>query len=344
MSCHRILHIDIAKGIGILLIVFGHNWIIYQNKDLFNLIYSFHVPLFFILSGVFFKNEVSFRLILRKKADSLLKPYFMTLLIIYPLYALKGEDFFQYIFGVLYAAGDTIAWGQLWFLPNLFLIYIFTNVFTIYKNKTYSLMIYIFIMTLVGFYSLDMFYKVPINIFSKEYLLPGLPFSADILLLSGAFFLIGFSLKDRIIYLRTNWSVLIISCLTFFLIYYFSNDSMNLNLREYDSVIFSTLLALLGSYVVIAISKILQDADMFSSLFAYIGANSLFVLIFHAFFQYHLMNVANHISNMNFFNAIFAFIGSVSLSLLLGWIISNNKILRILYLPIVRKSYTGIKK
>jgi fucose 4-O-acetylase-like acetyltransferase len=58
----RLQHTDIAKGIGILLVVFGHNSIVVDEKrELFNVMYSFHMPLFFFLSGLFFNAEFGFK-------------------------------------------------------------------------------------------------------------------------------------------------------------------------------------------------------------------------------------------------------------------------------------------
>ena len=52
----RYAHVDIARGIAILLVVLGH---CFQSSDvaLNRVILSFHMPLFFFLSGVFAKTE-----------------------------------------------------------------------------------------------------------------------------------------------------------------------------------------------------------------------------------------------------------------------------------------------
>ena len=47
ISSKRLNYLDYAKGIGILLVVLGH---IYNNNTKL-WIYSFHMPLFFIISG-----------------------------------------------------------------------------------------------------------------------------------------------------------------------------------------------------------------------------------------------------------------------------------------------------
>ena len=73
----RIEYIDIAKGIGILLVVIGH--IVYGNNypiphagRISNFIYSFHMPLFFIISGLCIKDD---KRLDNKTVTSLLRAY-----------------------------------------------------------------------------------------------------------------------------------------------------------------------------------------------------------------------------------------------------------------------------
>lgn len=55
-SSKRIESLDIAKGIGILIVVLGH---VLRTDDVFlkKFIFSFHMPLFFMLSGFVFNTE-----------------------------------------------------------------------------------------------------------------------------------------------------------------------------------------------------------------------------------------------------------------------------------------------
>lgn len=79
-------NIDIVKGIGILLVVFAH---IFHNSGI---IYQFHMPLFFILSGAamtYSKSGFS----LKKKAKSLLVPYFVFSIICFVYWALIESRF-----------------------------------------------------------------------------------------------------------------------------------------------------------------------------------------------------------------------------------------------------------
>lgn len=63
----RIEWIDVAKGIGILAVILGHCSL---SRQIAWTIYSFHMPLFFIIGGLFFRNNMTLNvLLLRKKLE-----------------------------------------------------------------------------------------------------------------------------------------------------------------------------------------------------------------------------------------------------------------------------------
>lgn len=77
----RLRYLDIAKGIGIICVIIGHT--VEHGSFLFNVIFSFHMPLFFIVSGILFrKNEKS--QFVKKKFRSLIVPYAVTVFIFSP--------------------------------------------------------------------------------------------------------------------------------------------------------------------------------------------------------------------------------------------------------------------
>lgn len=108
----RIEALDIAKGIGIILVIIGHM----SSSYLRDWIYSFHMPLFFILSGICFKTEKypSFLPFLKQRVRTLAIPtlalYFIILLL-ETLTGIKGFDLQQQLKGVHP--------GVLWFLITL---------------------------------------------------------------------------------------------------------------------------------------------------------------------------------------------------------------------------------
>lgn len=78
-----ILWVDCAKTIGIFLVVLGHLW--YKNKyPIINqYIYSFHIPLFFILSGFVFNynKKIKFKEYTKLKFFRILLPTIIFLLL-----------------------------------------------------------------------------------------------------------------------------------------------------------------------------------------------------------------------------------------------------------------------
>ncbi|MEW5940226.1 MAG: acyltransferase family protein, partial [Chloroflexota bacterium] len=126
----RIGYIDIAKGLGILVIVLAHNDLAGYHPTLHKFIYAFHIPLFFFLSGMFFRPERAFWDTTTRRFNTLMKPYFFTLFMIYLGEAAFGKMSFENIAGriakSLYATGHYIDWVQLWFIPHLFAVSLFT--------------------------------------------------------------------------------------------------------------------------------------------------------------------------------------------------------------------------
>ena len=65
--------IDVAKFVGLYLMVLGHGLV---PERIIQFIYSFHMPLFFVLSGLLFKNRGLSKSI-RKGIKTLIIPYFL---------------------------------------------------------------------------------------------------------------------------------------------------------------------------------------------------------------------------------------------------------------------------
>lgn len=66
----RIEWVDTAKGIGIILMIFGHISLEYGQIHIKQVISAFHMPLFFMLAGLFvpeFFNKNSFIIFLKKR-------------------------------------------------------------------------------------------------------------------------------------------------------------------------------------------------------------------------------------------------------------------------------------
>lgn len=132
----RLSWIDIAKGIAIILVVVGH-FIQSYGKDLdflLRLIYSFHMPVFFVISGLTFNWNSKALIFIKKKVKALLFPYILFVIItfVYNVIAalLKGqlseelEILNKSIFQTVFVTSDSY-FINLWFLPCLFLALVF---------------------------------------------------------------------------------------------------------------------------------------------------------------------------------------------------------------------------
>lgn len=113
----RLPYIDMAKGLGILTVLWGHSGI----ELLHYVIYMFHMPLFIFCSGFCHKDRPIKEAVV-KKVRSLLPVYLIFLTI-----CLLGDVVITRPTSV----ADTLALvgkrsgGPLWFIPCLFLSYIF---------------------------------------------------------------------------------------------------------------------------------------------------------------------------------------------------------------------------
>ncbi|AOW12633.1 hypothetical protein LPB72_16510 [Hydrogenophaga crassostreae] len=91
----RWLWLDAAKGLGIALIVWGHIYSITEPTALQVYVYAFHVPLFFFISGLTFRPENNtVGQVMRSKARTLLRPYFVYAFLGF-LFYLAGYSFAQ---------------------------------------------------------------------------------------------------------------------------------------------------------------------------------------------------------------------------------------------------------
>jgi len=89
----RIAYLDVAKGIGILLVVLGHKYIKGSLPGLGKFIFSFHLPFFFLLSGMFFKPDYPLWVLFKSRFAMLIRPFLAGMLwagiVFLPVYYMK---------------------------------------------------------------------------------------------------------------------------------------------------------------------------------------------------------------------------------------------------------------
>jgi len=328
---------DIAKGIGILVIVYAHSWFVATSPDvLYPILASFVLPLFFFLSGVFFKPEQPFMEMAVRKADGLLKPFFFTMLVyVIVRDVLRGQPLLPDIGGVLYATVGTIPWQALWFLPHFWVAIVFSWVLLrLIQRLSLALSCTVMIVPLLlGIWMLPWFWQLPVTIGEHTWVLPGLPFSLDITPISSACFVYGYLLRD---WLRTHggsWLTLLVSVVLFAAVFLYSHATMDLAQRRYDHWLWTSLLAVIGVYLCWALAKVIMASLLLTRVMTYIGQSTLFLLIFHGEIQHKTVDLLVRLGLHDFAAACIGFVVAVVVPLLIGEVIKRVAALRFFYFP-----------
>ncbi len=123
----RIAYLDIARGIGMILVVMGH--VEYVDATVRQFISAFHMPLFFLISGILVwekqEEKRSFTELVKKKLRSIMLPYVVFSLLSFVIegsrIALKGLDEWNIVVRQLYQSLCLQGVSTLWFLSALFM-------------------------------------------------------------------------------------------------------------------------------------------------------------------------------------------------------------------------------
>ena len=169
----RLDWVDVAKGITILLMVAGHTSI---PETISKYIWSFHMPFFFFVSGVFYSEKKY------KKFNSLLKRRIFTLLVPYVFFSVVVMLGY---YGTVYWNPKELYLGwsgyALWFIPVLFMSEMLLYPFAKFMNKTITKIIIIVLLLCLS----KLLAMLEIH----------LPFKIEAVSLSCSFLFMGYVLK-----------------------------------------------------------------------------------------------------------------------------------------------------
>lgn len=274
MENQRIQYIDIAKGIGIFLVVIGH--CINISSFLGKWIWSFHMPLFFIISGLCFnpsKNPLFVPFLLKKSKTLLLPLVIFSILIILIKSAISPDGF---DFNTLKTNFPN---GAYWFIFVLFFSEILFFSINKIAGKKYLKIILLFICLIVG--------KL-LDIYNIH-----LPYSLCSIFVCTFFYGIGNIFRGIILsklnYIGTNTKNIITSIILLLIpaiSVYNVNDTINLcsNYVPFP-IMYHILIAFIGTIGIFIISKFLEEKNCFIKVLAlYLGKNTLIILLLHMCF------------------------------------------------------------
>ena len=160
--------IDVMRGIGIILVLLGHRSL---PNIMVKMIYAFHMPLFFFISGYLYR-KCEFGKFVSNKIKKLIIPYIIFWLIsaIIGFFAYKSGiidnfDFDKLVEQFVYYTPNGFWNGPLWFLPCLFVVEILFCFINQYLNK-YSSLISFFVIPFLGYlcsrYNIYLIFKIDI--------------------------------------------------------------------------------------------------------------------------------------------------------------------------------------
>lgn len=328
METRRIEWIDIAKGFSILLVIIGHG----IGGMLRGIIFSFHMPLFFILSSATFKLSSNGDEFLKKSEKSfkhLLVPAFgiyiaytvislvkdFSLLTDYSIYELRL--YFSNIINVfVFGSGTKVSVGEAVVdrigIPWFFFVLFFGRTLFDYLHlrlKEKAFYIAIVICSVAG---------VCVGMVQK------LPFSFDIALAIQPFLLFGLRLRNNNTEEKALKTLLIsfaVWIILFFITYKISGSYLELALRRYTLYPICFICAASGTVFVSSFSQIFSKVKALSAPIKYLGKNSIVLLCVHCFDNY--FSFAWDLTEIRYVNVIIRVAEDVLIFLLIMLIIET---------------------
>ena len=268
---NRIVEIDLLKGFGIVLMIMGH---IGFGKAFDTWIHSFHMPIFFVISGFLWKKRnISFKDFFKRKASSLLIPYcFFSIfhLIVWTILQLLKNHFIEFssvvstLFHIFIINTDGMPiCGALWFLTALFFVEVIYFFIDRIRNKY---------LKYVAIISLSFFGCIMPGFFR-------LPLGMDISFMGVGLFQIGNILRtaDNLIKIESNLFFIILSILLGSLIC-FINIPINVRSGIYGNILLYYTCVLLMTIGWYAFFKFFFKCKILKSIMIYIGQNSIVYL------------------------------------------------------------------
>lgn len=319
----RLTYLDVVKGIGILLVVIGHVYAFNrQIVDRFFVIwlYSFHMPLFFIISGMLiaYKDEKDIWKFVKKRIKGILIPYVFFSIFSIIVFAIVNdfsrEVFVQNVKATICGVGiDT-----LWFLPALFFgEVIFFVLRNLLKNKYVICIISAIIYTLGNF-------------MMKDYGLICL-FLGRICIAVG-FIMIRNYTMNLIRKRNMPWYGLIVIAILSVILSKI-NGLVDLNNLVFNNHILYLINSLIGTYLILEISKLIDIDEI-----TYWGRNTLIVMATHLNIIYILFNKILGIYSFGYVTGMIVFVLLLAVERIIIYVVNR-------YMPFLmgRKQKRGIK-
>lgn len=341
----RIEWLDIAKGLSVLLVVIGHSYLLGSvSSDKFNASLGiFRMPFFFFVSGLFFSVQQGFLNYAIYKFDVLVKPFICVILFgaVYQLIFTDSSSLLYQVKMQLYGTGHSIGWPWLpmWFLPHLWLVFVFSYLFIKatkfqQQNSGYKVIL-LLILIVFGCVLINDFWYIDVELFGIQATLPGLPFSLDLVLVTSFYFILGYTLKRFVFGFSINIFLFLLSFYLVMAAVFHAGGLIDLNERTIHNPIVSIPASLSGIYCALTLSKLIELTVFFKKIFLVMGQYSLFILIFHfPILDFMKRNGLRQKSMPDVSFEIFFVFLAIFISILIGKVVTKNNFLSLFFKPL----------
>ncbi len=276
----RIDVIDIAKCLGFVCVVCGHS----SHGLISHVLYLFHMPLFFILSGLVMKDTaVTHQIILEENRKHFVSYYFYVFIaLIFFLFCniIEGRHAVDWNIVLKMALLDSP--GTLWFLGVLIVSRIALRIILKVSRETNCSFIApsaVFLLYAAGWF-ICLNPAVPVDY------LPSVTGSLTAVLLKTCnltiFLYLGFHFKHTILpLLKKSWNaksiLLILVCSGFSLIPFAAFNDIDYNIYKNGMFLVNILTAVLGTVFILSLSLIIEKTPLMAA-FKWFGRHSLFLM------------------------------------------------------------------
>ncbi|WP_296246910.1 acyltransferase family protein [Pseudomonas sp. UBA4194] len=342
--------IDVAKGMGICLIVIGHNTLFDVYFGLLSdVLASFRTPFFFFISGVTLSlTRRSWRAAVLLRADAWLKPCLVVIVALGLMKIVLGKSSFEGLLtSAIYATGFTYSWPPLWFLPHMWLVYACCFALLIkcqvYLKARWTQAGCFILMTIAGYFWLQLFSSPreagvceAQSALTSQLFTCGLPLSADLLLVTSSFFMLGYFFSNNVKNFRGMPGLGMAALLALVALEWIFKLRTDLNHREYNGMLVSPAQALLGIFVMLHVCDALSRWRVAVRVLSYLGRISLFVLIFHSPVVYLITRNGPRLIDSDAVVGTLAFVVPILFSALVHYACQRHRITRALMFPYQR--------
>lgn len=288
----RINEIDIAKGIGIVLVMIGHT--LPPDNPVRMFIYTFHMPLFFILVGMVMKapNEKQNVVADFWEEKKLIKSYFgySILFVLFDAavrFGIHREMGMNDLFWDVYQTVVFYGINVLWFLATLIL----TKVLVKWICRIPVKGIFWFIIGAVCYTAVSIFSGKIGWLNAGRNRLFYFPLTALLRALAMIVYVLFGYITGRKIkeYLkrkniRAAACAAVVTALLLFMLFHFAGE-IDIHVIKMGSWYIAFVCAVLGTIMTLAVSMLLDKIKGIGALFRYMGIHSLFIMATHNYFE-----------------------------------------------------------